>query len=307
MLDNEYLLDMRIKNNVLYQRIMSECNSIREFAKKYNVRSDTLCKLLNFKQPIYDNREWLKGKIVPVVSDLLKKLNCELHDIIPEDYEVKDTNHFFKEIDAITMSQLSYDDQQSLLTDYTLEDIGIKESLKRDMSQALSYLTPREERAIRDYYFFGKTYREIALELGTTHQRAKQIADKGLYKLRLPQRNRKLLQYTTDPEKAKAYAKEEIYKYNDAIHNRYDYFEDSLTGKRISKNCLEKVFKEFYPTDISFDLFYKQVTTFKIEKRKFAAYCLYHDICYSTRDNKNTPKYKKLEKDIESGKIKFKD
>ena len=73
MLDNEYLLDMHIKNNVLYQCITSECNSIREFAKKYNVRSDTLCKLLNFKQPIYDSREWLKGKIVLVVSDLLKK------------------------------------------------------------------------------------------------------------------------------------------------------------------------------------------------------------------------------------------
>ena len=306
MLDNEYLLDMRIKNNVLYQRIMSECDSIREFAKKYNVRSDTLCKLLNFKQPIYDSREWLKGKIVPVVSDLLKKLNCKLHDIIPEDYEVKDTNHFFKEIDAITMSQLSYDDQQSLLTDYTLEDIGIKENMKRDISSALTYLTPREERVIRDYYFFGKTYREIALELNTTHQRAKQIADKALHKLRFPPYNEKLLQYTNNPKKANAYAREEINRYYNSICT-YDYFEDKLTGKRISKNCLEKVFKEFYPTDISFDLFYKQVTTFKIEKRKFAAYCLYHDICYSAYSNKNTPKYEKLKRAIKKGKIKFKD
>lgn len=303
MLDNEYLLDMRIKNNVLYQRIMSECNSISEFAKKYNVRSDTLCKLLNFKQPIYDTRRGLNGKIVPVVSDLLKKLECELYDIIPENYEVKESNHFFKEIDAITMSQLSYTEEQSLLTDYTTEDLCVQNELKRNLNEILQTLNPREERAVRDYYYMGKTYDEIGSELGITRARAQQIVEKGLYKLRHPTRNYKLKVYLSNAEKAQKQANLKIGEYYNKTHPNYEYYTDYLTGRRISVNVIETLFKKYYSTNISFDLFYKLVTKVKVAKRKFAIYCIYNKI-YGIH---NTDKYNKLKKAIQEGKIQFKD
>ena len=303
MLDNEYLLDMRIKNNVLYQRIMSECNSINEFANKYNVRADTLCKLLNFKQPIYDSRKGLNGKFVPVISNLLKKLDCELSDIVPENYEVKESNHFFKEIDAITMSQLSYTEEQSLLTDYTTEDLCVQNELKRNLNEILQTLNPREERAVRDYYYMGKTYDEIGLELGITGSRAQQIVEKGLYKLRHPTRNYKLKAYLSNAEKAQKQANLKIGEYYNKTYGNYEYFTDYLTGKRISVNIIENLFKKYYPTNISFDLFYKLVTRVKVPKRKFAAYCIYNKI-YGIR---NTDKYNKLKKAVTQGKIQFKD
>ena len=306
MLDNEYLLDMRIKNNVLYQRIMSECNSITEFANKYNVRADTLCKLLNFKQPIYDSRKGLNGKFVPVISDLLKKLDCELYDIIPEDYEVKESNHFFKEIDAITMSQLSYDDQQSLLTDYTTEDLCVQNELKRDLNEILQTLNPREERAVKDYYYMDKTYDEIGSELGITRERARQIIEKGLYKLRHPTRNYKLKVYLSNAEKAQKQANLKIGEYYNKTHIKYEYYTDYLTGKRISVNVIETLFKKYYPTNISFDLFYKLVTKVKVTKRKFAIYCIYNKI-YDIHNIHNMDKYNKLRKAIQEGKIQFKD
>jgi hypothetical protein len=79
-----------------------------------------------------------------------------------------------------------------------------------------------------------------------------------------------------------------------------------LTGKRISVNVIETLFKKYYPTNISFDLFYKLVTKVKVTKRKFAIYCIYNKI-YDIHNIHNMDKYNKLRKAIQEGKIQFKD
>lgn len=265
MLDNEYLLDMKIKNNVLYQRIMSECDTVKEFANKYNIRPNILHKLLNFKQVIYDNRKWSKGKIVPVITDLLKKLNCELSDIIPSDYEVKETNHFFKEIDAITMSQLSYQEEQSLLTDYTTEDLCIKNEMKERLTNILSTLTPREERVVRGYYYLGKTVAELGQELSISNQYVSFILKKAITKLRHPSRCKKLISYVNNPEIALDYAKDK---------KEFEHF----TELYINVNDIDKLYKKYYPVNIDFDMFCKLIQNIAISKKKFAVYMLKHNI-----------------------------
>lgn len=59
--------------------------------------------------------------------------------------------------------------------------------------QALLTLTPREERAIRLRYFEGATYHEIADAFDVCVERARQITEKALRKLKHPSRSRMLL------------------------------------------------------------------------------------------------------------------
>lgn len=190
-MENEYLLDMRIKNNVLYTKIMSECNSIKEFAIKYNINTKLLYDLLNFKKEIYSSQPGVK--YMPSISDLLNKLQCELSDIIPADYEVRETNHYTKEIDSIQMSQLSYAEEKQLLIESNAETEALKSEITRNVNKALSYLKPREERIVRELYILGKTEAELAEEYGCTTSNIFLIKEKAMKKLKHPARSRYLL------------------------------------------------------------------------------------------------------------------
>ena len=190
-MENEYLLDMRIKNNVLYTKIMSECKSIKEFAEKYNISLHLLYGLLNFRKEIYSNKPGVK--YMPAISDLLNKLQCELSDIVPADYEVRETNHYTKEIDAIQMSQLSYAEEKQLLIESNTETETIKSEITRNVNKALLYLRPREERIIRELYILGKTEAELAEEYGCSQTNISIIKERALKKLKHPARSRYLL------------------------------------------------------------------------------------------------------------------
>lgn len=190
-MENEYLLDMRIKNNVLYTKIMSECKSIKEFAEKYNVSLNLLYGLLNFRKEIYSNQPGVK--YVPSILDLLNKLQCELSDIVPADYEVRETNRYTKEINAIQMSQLSYTEEKQLLIESNAETEALKSEITRNVNKALSRLPPREERIIRELYLLDKTETELAKEYGCSRGNIFLIKEKALKHLKHPARSRYLL------------------------------------------------------------------------------------------------------------------
>lgn len=215
MIDDEYLLDIRIKNNVLYKRIISECKSVKEFAKKYTVSLEVLYKLLNFKQNLYNK----KGRLLQSVQNVCDKLQCEIEDIIPSNYNIKDNNRFLKEVDIITMSQLADMDIQYLLEDYSVEESHVKSEMKESLDKALSTLRPREAEILRSYYCDDETQEEIAIKWNVTPQRIKQIIEKGLEKLRNPSRSKKLASYMPNPSSSYKRASD---MYTEAKQNNYD-------------------------------------------------------------------------------------
>jgi RNA polymerase primary sigma factor len=83
--------------------------------------------------------------------------------------------------------------------EYTPDNDLIGESFMYQIDQALSLLTIREARIIRDYFGLAGnrplTLEEIGTTIGLTRERVRQIKEKGLRKLRHPSRSRFLQNY----------------------------------------------------------------------------------------------------------------
>ena len=76
-------------------------------------------------------------------------------------------------------------------------------ALGQHLAEALSGLTPREERILRMRFGFGgmneHTLEEVGRTFGVTRERIRQIEAKALCKLRHPSRSRKLKSFLADP------------------------------------------------------------------------------------------------------------
>lgn len=190
--DDEYLLQLTIKNNVLYSRIKSEFDTIKAFANHYHINLTLLTGLLNFKQPIYSKKT---GKLLPSISNLLTTIKCELSDIIPENYEVKETNRYEKEVSEADLISITDQTSQQLMLSYTPEDNAIDDECTDVIEALLKTITPREAEVIRLRYFEGKTHREIGKLFGTSGTNIQICEKRALMKLSHPSRACALASY----------------------------------------------------------------------------------------------------------------
>jgi RNA polymerase sigma factor (sigma-70 family) len=191
-------IEIRFKNNLLYQAIMNKYKSIRMFCKINNLYLTTISRYLNFKESplserrkqknVYLNYEPLSGKYIKQTAQIIiDKLGITFYEAFPEtSYEAKDNNTFSMEIESNNI--LSFDEKKYLpmkeFSDYY--DFGL-------LIKTLKTLTPREETVIRGRFGIDgeeETLEIIAKKLGATRERIRQIELKALRKLRHPERVR---------------------------------------------------------------------------------------------------------------------
>ena len=74
-----------------------------------------------------------------------------------------------------------------------MDEVLYTDELKKALTLALATLTAREERVIRERFFYGKTLEEVGQTFSVTRTRIAHIRDKAIRKMRHPAR-KELLQ-----------------------------------------------------------------------------------------------------------------
>lgn len=101
------------------------------------------------------------------------------------------------------------DSEDSFLSDFiedvdteSPDEVSVKESLRNNLDQVLSTLTPREERVLRMRFGFDTaidlTLEEVGKNFAVTRERIRQIEAKALKKLKHPNRKNRLSSFMTD-------------------------------------------------------------------------------------------------------------
>ena len=84
----------------------------------------------------------------------------------------------------------------NMISEINLDSIIAKKQIKDKITQALTYLTPREERVLRMRFGVGMntdhTLEEVGLQFSVTRERIRQIEAKALRKLKHPSRSKQL-------------------------------------------------------------------------------------------------------------------
>ena len=88
--------------------------------------------------------------------------------------------NFFK-----NMKKEPFESFETLEETYEMPEV-LDYEVKNAITQALSTLTPREERVIRGRFFQGETLNDIGFKFGVTANRIMQIEAKALRKLKHP-------------------------------------------------------------------------------------------------------------------------
>jgi RNA polymerase sigma factor (sigma-70 family) len=192
MYDKEYLIESKIKNNLLYKAIFSKYKSISEFCRIHNIGSGHVSSLINLKEPILTK----KGEMRECVVKICDALNMTPDDLFParQWHQSLKINKIQKEIDEEEVLSLEQDSYQH--DSYQLEDLSSKDDLKEEISLLLSTLSPREERIVRMHFGIDgveqQTLDQIAKMFNVSNSRIQQIVQKALRKLQHPKRCNKL-------------------------------------------------------------------------------------------------------------------
>lgn len=106
-------------------------------------------------------------------------------------------------MDRNVKSDMSNDEFNRHMADYNYKKYNDYNDLKQSISSVLLSLTPREEKAIRMWLGINNNGDELTLEkignkLGITKERANQLINKAIRKLRHPSRSRKLRNYLNE-------------------------------------------------------------------------------------------------------------
>jgi len=190
-------LEIKIKNNLLYKKIMERYKSINDFAFSNNLHPSSVGTLLNFKRsPIMKNKKRLgnvdgTGGMYRWISTAIKLSNCLSclpEDIFPDHLIEARKNYYELEIES---AKLVRNTEPKLLDDYIFE-----KDKKEVLLKVLSTLTPRERKILRMRFGLDgdgeKILPEIAKSFDITTVRVRQIEANAFRKLRHPSRSKKL-------------------------------------------------------------------------------------------------------------------
>jgi len=181
----EFHITVRVKNNLLYER-----------RKAYGFTQLMMAKAIGIAFSTYANLENMK--ISPLDKDLLPKkgaqkvlnfFDVEFEDIWPESIlKVKRA--------AITRT-LSFGEIASIMETPDDKQLGAdtivyRQGVQDRVRSMLSRLTPRQEKVIRERFWKGRTYKEIAQVFEVTPGRIQQLEEAVLRKLHCPSRSGRL-------------------------------------------------------------------------------------------------------------------
>lgn len=182
-MDNqEYRLQVRVKNNLILKRInLMGFDSVSKFCEKYNICDSQLGQLINFVQSPYDR----KGEYKKIALDLMKIFNCTLSELFTE------TQLQLKRKKSKIEIEISEKQLQIISNDNTNQNpllIYEKEQEIEKLHNAIKYLTEREQKFLISRFFDNLTYEEMAKKYSLTRERCRQIELRAIRKLRHPAR-----------------------------------------------------------------------------------------------------------------------
>ncbi len=166
----EYRVEVRVKNGLLYNKIMGAgYSSISEFCRKFGFDAGALGAIINFRKlPVGVNGDWLD-----LVWNISSALHCEPEELFTETQK--------KLIAKKTVSVTSINEETFLLS----ADSHHKEIENREMVKLLqTSLTPREERVIKARIYQNQDLQEIGEEMNISGTRVRQIEQKAFRKMR---------------------------------------------------------------------------------------------------------------------------
>lgn len=184
MKDNEYRIDVKVKNNLILKKIeKSGYKTVGEFARKNNIHASAIGSIVNMTEsPLLKD-----GKFRDVIYKISDLLNCCPEDFFTESqlYAILKTNKRTLEVNESEMKfMLEYKEDNK-----SLEEIVMEDYKNNIIKENLSLLTQREEKVLRLRFGFDErehTLEEVSKIIGITRERVRQTEAKALRKLRHP-------------------------------------------------------------------------------------------------------------------------
>jgi RNA polymerase sigma factor (sigma-70 family) len=192
----DYKVDITIKNNRIYQRIIDMgFGSIRQFCINYELSAERIGSLVRmWSSPFIrgaNGSQWSA-----TVLRLCEIFNCEPEDLITEEQSkiVKNKKIELYANQQQLMNALGCNEKYKSL-EYIDDEIEAEQLSKKLLSQ-LDTLSPREIKVIRMKFGINnskeQTYDEIGKYFDISRERVRKIEQKSLRKLRHPGRTDKL-------------------------------------------------------------------------------------------------------------------
>lgn len=185
----DYILEIKIKNGLIVNAMRQRgFESVAQLSRACGVPQSKLGNILNLKEPALNNEgEWKLAVIR--LCECLNKMPCELFNQQQQESFIK----INKVERYISKAEIAYAMQNNKTIDESLDENTTRNIVRAAIEQSL---TVREQRIISLRFGIDgevKTLDEIALEIGVSRERIKQIEAKALRKFRYPPRSKPLL------------------------------------------------------------------------------------------------------------------
>jgi RNA polymerase sigma factor (sigma-70 family) len=196
--DKEYLLQIKVKNNLVYSAIKAKgYNSIPKFAKDNDIEYSWICRILSMTQTIFDKkgnytRRTLKlcDVLGVAVDDLFTENQKYSRDKIQKNIELgeKEVEAYCAMLENANLNQLSMEERLDI------------EQLETIHNKNLETLTPREQKVINLRFGLNgnkeHSLGEAGEIFGINRERIRQIEAKALRKLRHPSRSENYIEHS---------------------------------------------------------------------------------------------------------------
>lgn len=191
----DYRVEVRVKNNLLYNAIMAKYKSVAEFCRIFALHPKEVGMFINMHEKSLYNKY---GELRVLVKKLCDSLGKSVGELFPPQYYLE-KNIAVKEMNREDLVSLESCPEVLNLPapDVMIEDTKLDE-IKDRLNAVVSTLSPREQEVIHSRYYNEETYHSIADRLGVVTERVRQIEQKALSKLRHPSRSRCLRGYLYD-------------------------------------------------------------------------------------------------------------
>ena len=195
---DEYRVDVRVRNNLLLSAIENAgFNTVAEFCRELNLNPRMLSRMINLKDPplLQD------GTFSTLAQRILDYLGALPEDLWTQDqlFMALESNKKTLTLDQTQLEVLTYGHSDH--TPLSLEEEVDRKKIQDAVTEVLSTLTPREKKFLELRFGLGGFDSELTLdEIGkvgdVSKERARQIINKALRKLKEPCRLERLTDAT---------------------------------------------------------------------------------------------------------------
>lgn len=191
---NEYRIDIKVRNNLILDRISKMgYSSPYEFCKEINISYPTLLKYINLRKSIYTRG----GTIVPSIIKLCEKLKCSVEELFTLTQMEQDD--YKKEITLkVNEAEMKYM-MESAQNQFSLDNLSEKETKENLVEKMINKLPTRYQKVINMRFGLGEfnephSLEECSKKFNVTRERIRQMESKALRHLRCPRNHQEIKQ-----------------------------------------------------------------------------------------------------------------